>query len=77
MHRMTGVFAHLSVCRFCDTLVYTVHILSNKSQIFRRNLLLDILERKEEKMMPPHRASGVYCCCYNEFTEMYVYKTKF
>ena len=27
--------AHLSVCRFCSTLVHSMHMLSNKSQTFQ------------------------------------------
>ena len=40
--------AHLSVCRFCYSLLHSMHILSNKSQTFQRNLALDILERKND-----------------------------
>ena len=60
MHTMTGVFA-LRICQFVGfaMLVHPMHILSNRSQIFRRNLVLDILAKKEEKMMPPHCATGV------------------
>ena len=63
--------AHLSVCDFCYTLVHPMYILSNRSQSRYFG------GKEEEKLMLPHRAPGVYCYCYNEFTKMYVYKAKF
>ena len=44
--------------------------------MFRRNLVLDILEKEENKMMPPHRATGSIVIM-NLLRCMYVYKTKF